>query len=72
LAYAVAGPSTSTGYAVRAELTDQRLVRVLEPYCPSFPGYYLYYSSRTHLAPKLRALVEFLRWRGARRRGAAR
>jgi DNA-binding transcriptional LysR family regulator len=55
--------------SVRAELADQRLVRVLEPYCPSFPGYYLYYSSRTHLAPKLRALVDFLKRSSARRQG---
>ncbi|HEX3763781.1 MAG TPA: LysR family transcriptional regulator [Kofleriaceae bacterium] len=53
--------------SVRDELSDQRLVRVLEPYCPSFPGYYLYYSSRAHLAPKLRVLVDFLR-RGATRK----
>lgn len=54
--------------SVRAELDDQRLVRVLEPYCPSYPGYHLYYSSRAQLAPKLRALVDFLRRSATNRR----
>lgn len=58
--------------SVRAELDAERLVRVLEPYCPAFPGYYLYTSSRTQLAPKLRALVDFLKQRVARRRPAVR
>lgn len=47
--------------SVTRELADKRLVRVLDPYCPPFPGYYLYYPSRAHLAPKLAALVDFLR-----------
>jgi DNA-binding transcriptional LysR family regulator len=40
---------------------QKRLVPVLNRYCPHIPGYYLYYPSRANLAPKLRALVEFLR-----------
>jgi DNA-binding transcriptional LysR family regulator len=57
---------------VRDELAGKRLVRVLDAFCPPFPGYFLYYSSRSQLAPKLRALVEFLRRRAAapRRRQA--
>lgn len=50
---------------VAAALAEKRLVRVLTPYCPHFPGLFLYYASRKQLPPKLRALVEFLR---ARRR----
>jgi DNA-binding transcriptional LysR family regulator len=46
---------------VEEELREKRLVRVLAPYCPPFPGYFLYYPSRAHLAPKLRALVDLLR-----------
>jgi len=38
-------------------------VPILEPYCPSFAGFYLYYPSRRHLAPKLRALVAHLQRR---------
>jgi DNA-binding transcriptional LysR family regulator len=47
--------------SVAAHLSSRRLVRVLEPFCPPFPGFFLYYPSRTHLAPKLSALVDFLR-----------
>ena len=42
-------------------LAQNRLVRVLDEYCPQIPGYFLYYPSRVNLAPKLKALVEFLR-----------
>lgn len=37
------------------------LVPVLQEYCPSFAGFYLYFPSRRNLAPKLRALVDYLR-----------
>lgn len=53
---------------VETELAEKRLVRVLAEFCPPFPGYFLYYPSRTHLAPKLRALVDFLRVRSPARR----
>jgi DNA-binding transcriptional LysR family regulator len=46
---------------VARELADGRLVRVLEQFCPPFPGYFLYYPSRRHVAPKLAALVAFLK-----------
>jgi DNA-binding transcriptional LysR family regulator len=41
-----------------------RLVRVLEDWCPSFPGYHLYYPSRRHPSPALTLLVDALRYRG--------
>ena len=41
-----------------------RLVRVLEDWCPKFPGYHLYYPSRRHSSPALRILIEKLRYRG--------
>jgi DNA-binding transcriptional LysR family regulator len=44
-------------------LADKRLVRVLDAYCPPFPGYFLYYPSRSNIAPKLQALVDFLKKR---------
>lgn len=53
---------------VEVELADRRLVRVLADYCPPFPGYFLYYPTRTHVAPKLRALVELLRFSPASRK----
>jgi DNA-binding transcriptional LysR family regulator len=54
--------------SVREHLASKRLVRVLDGYCPPFPGFYLYYPSRAHLAPKLQALVDWLRFRPSRRR----
>lgn len=41
-----------------------RLVRVLEDWCPPFPGYHLYYPSRRHFSPALSALIDVLRHRG--------
>lgn len=49
---------------LRAELAAGRLESVLDAFCEPFPGLFLYYPSRTHLAPKLQALVTFLRWSG--------
>lgn len=59
-----------------AAIADGRLVRVLRPFCPSYPGLHLYYPSR-QAPPKLRALVDLIRRRAkapsaqaAARRGA--
>ncbi len=41
-----------------------RLIRVLEDWCPPFPGYHLYYPSRRHFSPALSLLVDVLRHRG--------
>lgn len=46
---------------VERELANGSLTRVLPEYCPPFPGYFLYYPSRKNLAPKVRALVDFLK-----------
>jgi DNA-binding transcriptional LysR family regulator len=48
---------------VLAHVTRGRLVRVLEDWCPSFPGYHLYYPSRRHSSPALTLLIERLRYR---------
>ncbi len=40
------------------------LIRVLEDWCPPFPGYHLYYPSRRHASPAFSLLVEALRFRG--------
>lgn len=45
-------------------IAEGRLVRVLEEWCPSFPGYHLYYPSRRHPSPALTLLVDVLRYRG--------
>lgn len=45
-------------------IADGRLVRVLKDWCPSFPGYHLYYPSRRHSSPALALLTDVLRYRG--------
>ncbi|CAB3765450.1 LysR family transcriptional regulator [Paraburkholderia humisilvae] len=52
---------------VRAQLDDGRLIRVLDDWCPRFPGFYLYTASRAHMPLKLRALIDFLQ---KKRKGA--
>lgn len=41
-----------------------KLVRVLEDWCPPFPGFYLYYPSRWQQSPAFSLLVDALRYRG--------
>jgi len=48
---------------VRADIEAGRLARVLESWCPPFPGYHLYYPSRRHQSPAFKLLVEALRYR---------
>lgn len=43
-------------------LEEGRLVRVLEDWCPPFPGYYLYYPSRRQPSPAFALLVDALRY----------
>ena len=38
-----------------------RLVQVLRDWCPSFPGYFLYYPSRRNQSAALAALIAALR-----------
>jgi DNA-binding transcriptional LysR family regulator len=45
-------------------IAEGRLIRVLEGWCPKFPGYHLYYPSRRHSSPALTLLIEKLRYRG--------
>ncbi len=52
---------------VEAHLVDGRLVRVLEDWCPTFPGYHLYYPSRREPSAAFALLVEALRHSGSRR-----
>jgi DNA-binding transcriptional LysR family regulator len=40
------------------------VIRVLEDWCPPFPGYHLYYPSRRQHSPAFALLVETLRYRG--------
>ena len=48
---------------VEALIADGRLVRVLEDWCPPFPGHHLYYPSRRQPSAAFVLLVEVLRYR---------
>lgn len=45
---------------VREDLARGALIRVLDDWCPPFPGFYLYYPSRAQMPLKLRVLIDFL------------
>jgi DNA-binding transcriptional LysR family regulator len=61
LAIAGAGITFGMEDSFEAPLCRGELVPVLEAYCPSFQGFYLYYPSRRNMAPKLRALIDHLK-----------
>ncbi len=42
-------------------VAEGRLVRVLEDWCPYYPGFFLYYPSRRQPPTALRAFVDFVR-----------
>jgi DNA-binding transcriptional LysR family regulator len=44
-------------------MAQGRLKRVLEDWCPPFPGYHLYYPSRRQSSPAFALLVDALRYR---------
>lgn len=48
---------------VASHIKANRLIRVLEEWCPTFSGYHLYYPSRKH-TPALSVLIDKLRYRG--------
>lgn len=58
---------TSEDY-VRPFLKDGQLVRVLDAFCSPFPGFHLYYSSRTQTPLKLRVFIDFLLERRRKRK----
>lgn len=61
LACAGAGITFGMEETFRPYIERGELVAMLEPYCPSFAGFYLYYPSRRNLAPKLRAFIDHVR-----------
>jgi DNA-binding transcriptional LysR family regulator len=62
---ALAGQGLAYVYedGVAADIEAGRLKRILEKWCPTFPGYYLYHPSRRQTPPALAALVAALRYR---------
>lgn len=49
---------------VQSHLAEGSLIRVLDDWCPSFPGYHLYYPSRRQPSAAFSVLVDALRYRG--------
>ncbi|HBO1439940.1 TPA: LysR family transcriptional regulator [Pseudomonas aeruginosa] len=45
---------------VREQLASGELVRVLQPWCQPFPGFYLYAPTRAQMPAKVRVLIDFL------------
>ena len=48
---------------VKEDLSTGRLVPLLKAWWPTFPGFYLYHPSRSHVPRKLSAFIEFMRQR---------
>jgi DNA-binding transcriptional LysR family regulator len=48
---------------VVADVKAGRLKRILERWCPTFPGYYLYHPSRRQTPPALAAIIAALRYK---------
>src|SRR5262249_14263142 len=65
LAVQAALDGAGIAFAFEAQVEDLiaqgRLVRVLDDWCPYYPGFYLYYPSRRQLPATLRAFVDFAR-----------
>jgi DNA-binding transcriptional LysR family regulator len=62
---ALAGQGIAYVYAdeVASDIRAGRLKRILEKWCPTFPGYYLYHPSRRQTPPALAALIGALRYK---------
>jgi len=60
-ALAGAGLAWVTEERVSTHLASGALIRVLADWCPPFPGFFLYYPSRTQQPAALTALIETLR-----------
>jgi DNA-binding transcriptional LysR family regulator len=58
-----AGLATLPDDMVAEHVAAGRLLRVLEDWCPTYPGYHLYYPSRRQASPAFALVVDALRWR---------
>lgn len=45
-------------------IENVRLIRVLDDWCPTFPGFHLYYPNGRNASPVFSLLVEALLYRG--------
>jgi len=55
------GLAYSTEQHIGEHLASGRLIRVLEDWCPTYPGFFLYYPGHRQAPAALRALVDMLR-----------
>ena len=58
------GIGTAMEHTLKDLISNGRLIQVLKDWCPSFPGYFLYYPSRRNQPAALSALIETLRLSG--------
>jgi DNA-binding transcriptional LysR family regulator len=58
-----AGLATLPDDMVAEHVAAGRLQRVLDDWCPTYPGYHLYYPSRRQASPAFALVLEALRWR---------
>ena len=56
-----AGIAFATNREADALIAEGRLVRMLDPYCEPYPGYFLCYPRQRQMAPALRAFMDALR-----------
>jgi DNA-binding transcriptional LysR family regulator len=61
LTLAGAGITIAPEDCLRPWLDTGELVGVLTDFAPTYPGFFIYYPSRRHVAPKLRALIDHVR-----------
>ena len=55
------GIGTAMEDSLKHLIAEGRLIQVLRDWCPSFPGYFLYYPSRRNQPAALAALIDTLR-----------
>jgi DNA-binding transcriptional LysR family regulator len=55
------GIGTAMEETLKGLIAEGRLVQILRGWCPTFPGYFLYYPSRRNQPAALAALIETLR-----------
>lgn len=62
MASVLAGIGIACVFEAQAQVHIQagRLIPLLKPWWPTFPGFYLYYPSRMHVPRKLRVFVDFM------------
>ncbi|STK08125.1 transcriptional regulator [Escherichia coli] len=61
LALAGGGITIATQETFRPYIESGKLVSLLDDFLPQFPGFYLYFPQRRNIAPKLRALIDYVK-----------